>query len=89
MTAPLPTLRQPKRNYPRRSPIIRCKEHAKSFLIQRGYKVEQVYRVESAGDSGNGMDTILYVGPEGPRRAFLEPDPKTTRPRVKNTVKGW
>jgi hypothetical protein len=90
MTAPLPTLRNKvKRHYPGRSPVIRCKEHAKTFLLQRGYKVEGVYWVESAGDSGNGCDTIGYVGPDGPRRAFLAVDPKTTRQRVTSTAKGW
>lgn len=74
--------------------MVRCKEHAHKLLVRLGFKVRGVYWVESAGDSGEGLDTIGYVNSKNePRRAFIEarPDAPKGRPKwkVKNTAEGW
>ena len=74
--------------------MVRCLEHAKTFLMARGYKVKGVYWVESAGDSREGLDTIGYVNLSGElKRAFLEFDPRSTERHpnwlVKRTEAGW
>jgi hypothetical protein len=90
VSAPLPTLRNKQhRNYPKRSPVVRCKQHAENLLKERGFKLKGVYWVESAGDSQMGQDTIGYVNAKGElRRALLEQDPKGGW-KVQRTEEGW
>jgi hypothetical protein len=51
-------------------------DDAKALLAHHGTAAARVYRVESAGDSGEGRETILFTSPDGePMTAFLETVP--------------
>lgn len=62
---------------------------AKQFLEQRGFAVACVWRVESAGDSGEGVTQILYVDPCGKAKtARLVARPGVRGPAVQ-LKDGW
>ncbi len=54
-----------------------AEQHAALRLRGVCYACMRVYSIESAGDSGTGCETVLYVTPQGGlREAFFEPKPR-------------
>ena len=64
--------------------------HAALRLRESRRACKRVYSVESAGDSGTGCETVLYVTPQGGvREAFFEPKPRGKHVGAIFVRSGW
>ncbi len=56
---------------PTRSADTSIREHAADLIRQAGHSVNEVYAVRSAGDANGDADQVLFVGPNGPKIAYM------------------